>query len=99
MKLHSQVAAAHGYSVGQILCIPIGLVFVSNFNPHNWEVFALSLCKKAEKCQSSPDLPAIAQKNCLIDLTKLPRDDDKCPHLLVQPRADRINKGVATDSK
>ena len=100
MKLHPQVAVSHVHLVNQILYITIGSVFGANVSPHNWEAFVQSCCKKSEHLQSSLEFPAIAQKHsALIDLTKLPKDTEKCPHLLVKVIADRISKGIVADGK
>ena len=45
-------------------------------------------------------MPTTAQKySALIDLSKLPKYANECPHLLVQATAYRINKGVVIDRK
>ena len=80
--------------------MPIGSLFGANFSPHNWEVLAQSLCKKTEYFQYSPDIDRIVQNHSsLIDLAQLPKDNEKCPHLLVQAIADRINKGIIAEDK
>ena len=42
VKFHSQIAAAHSYSIGKTLYVPTGTVFGANVSPQNWEVFAQS---------------------------------------------------------
>ena len=44
--LHLHVAVSHAYSVGQTLCMTIGLFFGADVIPNNWKAFAQSLCKK-----------------------------------------------------
>ena len=37
--------------------------------------------------------------SALIDLIKLPKDTEKCPHVLVQLTANRINKGFLVNGE
>ena len=100
IKLHLQVTAVYALSVGQTLFMPIASVFGSKFSPHTWEVFTQSRCKKTEYLQSSPDLPTIVQKHsAIIDINKIPKDTDKCPHSLAQDAAYSSNKDVLVNGK
>ena len=56
VKIHPEVAAAHVYSVGQTLHIPIGSTFDSNVSPRNWELFAKFRYMLAEHLKSSLDV-------------------------------------------
>ena len=86
---------SHAYSFGQTLHMHIGSVFGTNVSPHNWEVFAHSLFKLAEHLHSSRDLPTIVHKHrAIVELIKIPKDIEKCPHLMVQATTDSINEGV-----
>ena len=100
VKLNPQLELAYVHPVGKIICMPIGSGFGASVISHSWEVFAQSLCKKAEHLQSSWNLPEIVHKHkALPCIIKRPKDTDKYPHLLVQVTADRIVKGVIIDGK
>ena len=93
-KLHYQTAAAHFCSFGQELCIPIGSVFslassyVIDKDSHN-------LVEKSKVFAIFPDLDKSIQKYSeLINLVKLPKNEEKCLRLLAYATADKINKGA-----
>ena len=63
-------------------------------------MFAQSSCKKAEHLQSLPNLDKILQKqSSLIDLIQLSKKLTNAPHLLVQEKTYRMNKGFITNGK
>ena len=100
MKLHPRVVAYHAFSVGQALCITIVSVFSSNVSQHNWDVFAQSYYKKNGIIAVLNGLNFNSVKHrALIDLIKLLKDTKKCPYLLAQGTADRINKGIIANGK
>ena len=93
--MHPRLAAAHSHSVVQALYTTIVLVFGTNVSPHSWEAFTQSRCKLSEHLQSSWGLPTIVHKHsAIIDLIKLSKYTDKCPHLIVYATSDSVNKGV-----
>ena len=50
--------------------------------------------------QSSLCVPSMIQNHIiLVNLIKLPKDSEKCQHLLVQATFDRIEKGILVNGK
>ena len=99
MKLHQKLAESHACSVYQTLYIPISSAFGANVIPQNGRCLHNSIAKIGTLEVLTRLTYNSAKNNALIDLMKLPKDDDKCPHLLAQEIVDRINKGIIVKGK